>query len=65
MEAKSPVYMAQEVANMFGVNVATVRKWAKDSQIPAIRTFGGHWRFPREEIDALWREQRDQASPWM
>jgi len=61
MEAKPSVYIAQEVALMFGVNVGTVRDWAKTGRIPAVR-LGGHWRFPREEINRLWREQEDQAS---
>jgi excisionase family DNA binding protein len=44
---------AAEVAAIFGVNDKTPGRWAKNSQIDAIRTPGGHWRFRTAPIAAL------------
>ena len=39
-----------EVAKLFGVDPKTVRRWAKAGKLSAIRTVGGHRRFPAEEV---------------
>ena len=39
-----------EVAEMFRVNPKTVTRWARAGKISAIRTLGGHPRFPAIEI---------------
>lgn len=44
---------AAEVAEMWRVNQATVRRWAQTGQVPAFRTPTGRWRFPTAEIRAL------------
>ena len=39
-----------DVAEMFGVSVSTVTRWAMKGLLPAIRTPGGHYRFPADAI---------------
>lgn len=39
-----------EVAALFRVNPKTVTRWARAGKITAIRTLGGHRRFPASEI---------------
>jgi excisionase family DNA binding protein len=38
-----------QVARLFGVSVSTVTRWARVGLLPAVRTPGGHYRFPAEE----------------
>lgn len=40
-----------EVARLFGVTVATVRRWEREGKISAERTPGGQRRFNRAEIE--------------
>lgn len=44
---------AREVAEMFKVQIGTVRNWDRAGRLTAIRTPGGHRRFARAEVDAL------------
>jgi excisionase family DNA binding protein len=37
------------VARLFGVSVSTVSRWARRGLLKAMRTPGGHYRFPAEE----------------
>lgn len=41
-----------QVADIFGVSVATVRDWANDGLLPSFRTPGGQRRFRQEDVDA-------------
>lgn len=34
-----------EVAQLFGVNVKTVSRWARAGKVASVRTMGGHRRF--------------------
>ena len=43
-----------EVARIFGVTVATVRRWEREGKIDAVRTPGGQRRFDRAEIERAW-----------
>ncbi|MEU4577460.1 helix-turn-helix domain-containing protein [Nonomuraea sp. NPDC023979] len=52
MTQKQP-FTTAEVAAMFRVNPGTAASWAKAGKVPAIRTPGGHWRFPEDGIRAL------------
>jgi excisionase family DNA binding protein len=38
------------VARLFGVSASTVTRWARTGLIPTVRTPGGHYRFPADEI---------------
>ena len=40
------------VARMFGVSASTVTRWARTGMLRTIRTPGGHYRFPAEEMRA-------------
>lgn len=39
-----------EVAALFGVNPKTVIRWAQEGKLTAIRTPGGHRRFPADQF---------------
>jgi excisionase family DNA binding protein len=39
----------REVARLFGVSTSTVTRWAQRGLIKAVRTPGGHYRFPADE----------------
>ena len=46
----SPRFLGRrEVARLFGVSVSTVTRWARVGLLRAVRTPGGHYRFPAEE----------------
>src|SRR3954447_6960577 len=42
-----------EVAALFGVESATVTRWARAGRLTAVRTLGGHRRFLEREVRAL------------
>jgi excisionase family DNA binding protein len=42
-------FSRSEVALLFGVSVSSVTRWARIGLIRAVRTPGGHYRFPAEE----------------
>jgi excisionase family DNA binding protein len=42
-----------EVAAIFRVDTDTVTRWANDGKLIAIRTPGGHRRYPETEVRAL------------
>lgn len=39
-----------EVAELFGVDPKTVTRWARTGRLPAVRTLGGHRRFPADVV---------------
>lgn len=39
----------REVAELFGVSVSTVTRWAQQGLLKTLRTPGGHYRFPAAE----------------
>jgi excisionase family DNA binding protein len=41
-------FSAREVARIFGVSYRTVLRWRRRGKILAIRTPGGHYRFPMD-----------------
>jgi excisionase family DNA binding protein len=47
------VLTSSEAADLLGVSSRnTVKNWLKDGKFPgAFQTDGGHWRFPREEVE--------------
>lgn len=43
-------YMSRsEVSRLFGVSASTVTRWARVGLLKAVRTPGGHYRFPAVE----------------
>lgn len=42
-----------QAARLLGVGPATVRRWAAEGKITAVRTLGGHRRFAPEEIERV------------
>jgi excisionase family DNA binding protein len=48
-EAERAYLSRSEVARLFGVSASSVTRWARTGLIKAIRTPGGHYRFPAEE----------------
>ncbi len=45
--ATEPAFLPRgEVARLFGVSPSTVTRWARLGLLKAIRTRGGHYRFP-------------------
>ena len=52
-----PLLTAEEVAELFGVEVNTAKCWARNKPewIGAIRTPGGHWRFKVDIVMRAWR----------
>jgi excisionase family DNA binding protein len=48
------LYKASAVAKLFGVNVETVRRWARSGELPSVKKKGSsHWMFPKKEVDDL------------
>lgn len=52
---KQPVHITtRQVADRFGVNIATVRRWVNAGIVtPDVTTPGGHHRFTEATVDAL------------
>lgn len=56
MTQLSPYLTAEQVAERFDVTAETAREWARTGKVPAIRLpGGGHYRFRREDIEAIER----------
>ena len=49
----------REVSRLFGVSASTVTRWARLGLLKAIRTPGGHYRFPAAET----RRAAERGSP--
>lgn len=45
--------LPSQVAELFGVNVKTVSKWANQGRISCIQTLGKHRRYSKEEVRLL------------
>ncbi len=44
-----PFLTRAEVSRLFGVSPSTVTRWARMGLLHAVRTPGGHYRFPERE----------------
>lgn len=45
-----------QAAALLGVDRATVARWVRLGQLPAVRLPSGHWRIRRVEVERLLRE---------
>lgn len=50
MTTKAKKLTVSQVAELFGVTVPTVRRWADEGKLTATRTLGGDRRFDPEHI---------------
>jgi len=57
--AANELLTPSEVAELFRVNPKTVTRWARAGKISAVRTLGGHRRFPAAEIHRFLEEVGD------
>jgi len=49
-------------ASRLGVSYATVKQWIYSGKIESVRTPGGHYRIPTDEIDRMTRPGRREAA---
>lgn len=55
-EAQDRLLRPGEIAELFSIDPRPVGRWAKQGRLPAVRTIGGHYRFPEAAVRALlWR----------
>jgi putative resolvase len=52
----------KEVAKIFGISVKTLWKWQKHGIIKAVRLPTGKLRYPKSEVERLWRQLRATES---
>lgn len=50
-----------EVASLFRVTPKTITRWAEAGKLPAIRTLGGHRRFPAHGVLAAYTEMHERV----
>lgn len=51
-----------EVARLFAVDPKTVTRWARMGRLTAVRTLGGHRRYPAVQVHALLAGSRTAAT---
>lgn len=42
-----------EASRRVGVHVETMKRWAREGKVPAVKTFSGKWMFSADDLDAL------------
>lgn len=50
-----------EVASLFRVTPKTITRWAEAGKLPAIRTLGGHRRFPAGGVIAAYAQMHHRV----
>lgn len=50
---ESELVTASEAATELRCSVQSVKRWCREGQIAAVRTPGGHWRVPIDELRRL------------
>jgi excisionase family DNA binding protein len=60
---KRPYISTGHAARLLGVTPDTVLKWIKRGKLSAMRTAGGHFRIPREQLDCLVEAGTNRAVP--
>jgi excisionase family DNA binding protein len=54
------ILSVDEAADKLQLSAYTIRQWAKDRKIPAIR-LGRYWRFRESSLDA-WIDEQERAA---
>ncbi|MFN0060367.1 MAG: helix-turn-helix domain-containing protein [Planctomycetota bacterium] len=71
---RTEFYTTQQVADLLGVGVTTVKRWADAGQLPSMETAGHHRRFLVEAVERMRANQRLESRagidasllhPWM
>ena len=52
----------RDVAKIFGISVKTLWKWQRKGIIKAVKLPTGKLRYPRSEVDRLWRQLKATES---
>ncbi len=52
----------RDVAELFGVDTSTIKRWAQQGQLRAVETPGGHRRYRRKDIEDALRHIDQQRS---
>jgi excisionase family DNA binding protein len=60
-EDTSGLMVPSEVAALFGVDPKTVARWARSGRLTSIKTLGGHRRYRRADVLALFAELSAQS----
>ena len=47
------IFNSDELANILGVNVSTVKRWADSGKIDCVKTKGGHRKFHIQHLRTL------------
>lgn len=55
-------YTPAEVADLFGCDERTVRRWIERREITAIQLPGRHWRIAASEVERIRRERFSMAT---
>jgi excisionase family DNA binding protein len=50
----------RQAAELLGVNTNTLARWARDGQLPAVTTPGGHRRYRRADVHTF-SEERERG----
>ena len=56
------LFRPRDVAEIFGISVKTLWKWQRKGIIRAVRLPTGKLRYPRSEVDRLWRQLKASES---
>ena len=58
-DPNDPLLRPRQVAELLGVDVKTVTRWARAGKLEALRTLGGHRRFRASVVRALLTPKRE------
>ena len=53
-------FTTYEVARILDVSPMTVWRWCKSGKIKAVKTPGGYYSIPREEVEKILRQMRGE-----
>jgi putative resolvase len=53
---------SRDVAKIFGISVKTLWKWQRRGIIKAVKLPTGKLRYPRSEVERLWRQLKATES---